>query len=534
MLTITKEEKDIYFKEITKIKNDLLFGNNDCNDEHKKWITENKHFILPDSYCKDNFYNDTEINTFEYLKCMYYMNKQIEIKKGRCFQFFPLHTKNYYNYIKFNTQSIIEIFSDNNKGKLLKQSGILDIKNKLWNEYFNLKKIKLKGYTFNYEINTDFYGVSILFINNNDIEKNNKVKNIRKEKLKMFTEFKKNHNEEEIEKYLSDKKNESIEKKKIIKTKPKVKEKNLIVKDGEFKYIDNLVKNETERIKLEKLLDDKKIVYCDPGMRSPLFMMGYRNNKNNINYKNEKKIRKFGDYDFFNYTNSTRLKFLKRLECNRLIEKKKNNFTIGNKTLKETESELNEYNSKSCNNNKFMKYIKKKVQIDEKINKVYEDTYFRKLKWYAYLNKRRHEDKLLNLIERKYGKDITIIIGDWNEANRIKFISTPNMHLKRKLNERFNVYLLDEFNTSKLCYKNDTVCGNINVTIKNKHGKNKGKMVNKNLHSVLTFKMEKNVMGCINRDKNSVLNYEKIVKSLIYTKERPEKFKRKELINNKS
>jgi hypothetical protein len=108
------------------------------------------------------------------------------------------------------------------------------------------------------------------------------------------------------------------------------------------------------------------------------------------------------------------------------------------------------------------------------------------------------------------------------------------MHLKRKLQERFNVYLLDEFNTSKLCYKNDTVCGNINVTIKSKHGKNKGKMINKDLHPVLTFKMEKNVTGCINRDKNSVLNFEKIVKSLIETKERPIKFRRKEFLNNKS
>jgi hypothetical protein len=166
-----------------------------------------------------------------------------------------------------------------------------------------------------------------------------------------------------------------------------------------------------------------------------------------------------------------------------------------------------------------------------RFNNLSKNHVFRKL---FYKIKRRHEDKILNLIEKKYRKDSTIIIGDWNESNKVKFISTPNMHLKRKLQERFNVYLLDEFNTSKLCYKNDTVCGNINVTIKSKYGKNKGKMINKDLHAVLTFKMEKNVTGCINRDKNSVLNFEKIVKSLIETKERPIKSRRKEFLNDKS
>ena len=46
------------------------------------------------------------------------------------------------------------------------------------------------------------------------------------------------------------------------------------------------------------------------------------------------------------------------------------------------------------------------------------------------------------------------------------------------------------------------------------------------LHSVLTFKMGMNRIGCINRDKNAVYNFRAITKSLIETKKRPAIFSR--------
>lgn len=46
------------------------------------------------------------------------------------------------------------------------------------------------------------------------------------------------------------------------------------------------------------------------------------------------------------------------------------------------------------------------------------------------------------------------------------------------------------------------------------------------LHSVLTYKLEKKEMGCINRDLNSVLNMVKIIKEEIETGKRPEKYTR--------
>ena len=78
------------------------------------------------------------------------------------------------------------------------------------------------------------------------------------------------------------------------------------------------------------------------------------------------------------------------------------------------------------------------------------------------------------------------------------FISTPNIALKRKLRERFKVYNIDEFRTS--CINNKTKEESDNLWLQ---GKNK-KLYKK--HSILTYKMDNNRLGCIDRDKNGCQN----------------------------
>ena len=65
-------------------------------------------------------------------------------------------------------------------------------------------------------------------------------------------------------------------------------------------------------------------------------------------------------------------------------------------SLKDTEELLSEYNSKTCNNNEFLKYAKLRNIHDYKLNYHYDTEYIRKLKWFAYLNKQKHENELLN------------------------------------------------------------------------------------------------------------------------------------------
>jgi hypothetical protein len=126
---------------------------------------------------------------------------------------------------------------------------------------------------------------------------------------------------------------------------------------------------------------------------------------------------------------------------------------------------------------------------------------------------------MLNKIESKYGKTIKIIIGDWSIGKQMRnFISTPNLAIKRKLKTRFQVFNIDEFRTSCLNYITEEPCKNLYLP----DNKNKERKI----HSILTYQMENNRKGCINRDKNGCNNIQKVFKSYMETGERPEKYKR--------
>lgn len=77
-------------------------------------------------------------------------------------------------------------------------------------------------------------------------------------------------------------------------------------------------------------------------------------------------------------------------------------------------------------------------------------------------------------------------MGDWSDklcANRLKYISTPNLGLKRKLSEYIKIFNIDEFRTSKLnCYTEEE---NSNLYLPDK----KGEM--RKIHSILTYQMDR-------------------------------------------
>ena len=98
------------------------------------------------------------------------------------------------------------------------------------------------------------------------------------------------------------------------------------------------------------------------------------------------------------------------------------------------------------------------------------------------------------------------------------FISTPNLTQKRKLRERFKVYNIDEFRTSCLNYKTEEKCNNLRLPGKNN--------IEYKMHSILTYKMENNRLGCINRDKNGCQNIKKLFNSFMISGTIPEVYRR--------
>ena len=75
--------------------------------------------------------------------------------------------------------------------------------------------------------------------------------------------------------------------------------------------------------------------------------------------------------------------------------------------------------------------------------------------------------------------------------------------------------IMDEFRTSCLDYKTEERIENM-----------REKETNKKIHSVLILKEKSQEKGCINRDRNAVLNYKKIYNSYVQIGKRPEKYER--------
>jgi len=487
------------FKELRVVKNDILNNTLLCDEKYHKWINETRYKIVPKEY-DTSYYYDVCYEPYKYLKYMIFMCLELEALEARAFQFFPIQTNAIPKHIQIDTKAMVELFVDTKQdeklmkickfpekyGKILSAtSGNLNYcleenKEFIWNALWDIRKQTRENYKFDYTIITDGYATSLRFIHNDYIEKELIKKDKKKQRKKALQCLTNEENDtckeikKELTKLLRQQRKENPSKK--IETTKEL---------SEFPYIDELPM---------ELLKGKHI-FIDPGKRS-LFSMMDDNGK------------------FCSYTNGMHIKETKRLKYQRLLKNHSDKIHIT-----ETEKTLNKYNSKSCNIDKFKEYIAKKLEVNDIVIPLYQDIQYRKYKLYAYINKKRSEDNMLNMIEKKYSKDHTIIIGDWSIGKQMRnFISTPNLSLKRKLKERFKVYNIDEFRTSCLSYETKELCKNLYLPDKKKEIRK--------IHSILTYQMENNRKGCINRDKNGCKNIQYVFNYYKKTGKRPIKYSR--------
>jgi hypothetical protein len=500
------------------IKNDLMNLTKTRDPKYDEWFYDWNYKILPllDIEYTKNYHCYLKTNPQEFLICMKRMSIQISKLGYNTFQYFPLRTTIIPKYIPLDTKSIIELFMDD-KAKYF--SDIDKYKEQIWNKMFNLKNKVFfqKKYVFDYKISTDGYIVSLQFINRRNIDKRGlKKENIKKGQEKAREEYA-NLERSKIEdlKRKKQEKNDQFKRDKIEKTheikekfkKLNKKEKESIIneiklkKQVDFPYLEELTERQIENLK--KKIKELKVVYNDCGKKVPVNLMDDEGN-------------------YFRYTNKEILYETKRIEYLIKIQKYKNENNISNQ-----EAELSGYKSKSCNIEEFKEYIKKKNEINIILIKEYKEEIFRKYKWYGFINRERSEDRLIEKIKKKYGKDLIIIYGDWSVGQQMRnFISTPNNRLKRKLSKEFTIYMIDEYKTSQINYK--TGKKNENLYLPDKTG------TLRKIHSVLTYKMENGRLGCINRDKSATKSMKYITNYFLQTRERPKIYKRgkKEEKNN--
>jgi len=126
---------------------------------------------------------------------------------------------------------------------------------------------------------------------------------------------------------------------------------------------------------------------------------------------------------------------------------------VNDKTIKEIESSLTGYDSKTSVYELFKSYIKKKNEVNELLYKYYEEELHRKLKWYSYINKQKSESWMINNFKQKFGdeKNTVICIGDYSQQYNMKHKEPTKGKSIRKLFKRagYKLFLINEYNTSK-------------------------------------------------------------------------------------
>ena len=218
---LTKEEKR---KERTLLKNKLYDNETDVPDRYKEWFTTYRTKILPETFGDISLAYDVKADSSKYLPYTLYMNEVLEAKEFKLFQPLSLRNNIVPHYITIDTASLINLFADKGeKGTQLKK--VKEYQYEVWNKYFKMdtKIFKQKNYHFNFTLQTDGIGCSLLFEHNDYTGK-----------------YCQNCSTDE---------------------------------NYSYKYIDNYSKEETDKLK------KRKIVGCDPGKLNMVYMADEDGNK---------------------------------------------------------------------------------------------------------------------------------------------------------------------------------------------------------------------------------------------------------------
>jgi hypothetical protein len=251
-------------------------------------------------------------------------------------------------------------------------------------------------------------------------------------------------------------------------------------------------------------IKNKKIVSIDPNKADLIYCVDNDNKEANE----------------FRYTQDSRRKECKIKKYAKIILEFKKEKVDG-KTIIEYETELSKLNRKTLIIKDFKDYIKKKNEINNKLYKFYEKYIFRKLKLNGYINKKKHEQKMINNFKKIFGKpeEVIITIGDWDQKKQMKYKEATKGIGMRKLfrQNNYKVYLVDEFRTSCMC----SICKDEKGTCEKfqiRENPKPYKSGNILCHGLLTCKKCYSVW---NRDVNSATNIYRIAKNAINGLERP-------------
>ena len=465
--TLNKEEKTTFLSTLRKHKNTILGSEVECNDEilnhHFSYLRPQRELL------KKSLPYDLKASPQDYLPCMIYMMRFVESSKQTIYNVFPLRNDIIPKYLRLDTPSIIDVLFDmlpedeNRKTKSYFRLHIKETQELLWSLLLKTNMRCFRPKNKTYQFN--------YMIETDGVACS--ILLVRKD---------------------------------VAGKRIKPKQPNLECKE---QYITDVPKEE---------LQNKAIVGIDP-------------NKSDLIYCTQEKDDQHlckKDIIAFRYTQNHRRKDTKSKYFRDTRNKLKVETKFNNKTIQELETELTIYNKKTLDFQRFLEYVTKKNEINSILLPYYEQQIFRKIKFNSKINTTRSEDNMINRFKEKFGAPDKVVIGfgDWEQKQQMKYKEPTKGIGMRKLFRKagYKVYLVDEFRTSCRCFNCGGECEHSNERRQlNPRPWMRSKREYISVHGLLRCKTC-NVWW--NRDKNSSLNIQKIVKCVVEGKERPDYLQR--------
>ncbi len=416
-----------YFARRTIMNCDYDFQEDDPMLEYLECVVPSRE-IYKDSIYKE-FEEDLtaeqkmEFDCQHYIPCMYFMNSFLEKNECKSFSLFPMRTAAIPKAIRIDTSMLlssrflteelaefmVEMLGKNTL-KQLRASQTEAEKRFIWDQFFktdmhcfslktepNTDSRNVCHYRFDYSILTDGVSCSI----QQTIPKNDPI-------------------------YF-----------------PVTK-----VSKSRGKYIHD----ETDMKSISKM----RIVGCDPGKQDLLYFASPNDREIDPNLDQKRQMLK--TVDRFRYSQAQRKFECKTKYFSSLREQgKRNQGKIDGKTIHEWEHSLSFVSKKTTDFDKLRVYIQKKNFVNSKISMFWAKEEFRRLKWEAKRLKQISETKMMKAFERKFGgpNDVLIALGNWSQFKpRPGTEPTKNKSFRTLFkNHGYKYYMVDEFHTSKCCYK---------------------------------------------------------------------------------
>jgi hypothetical protein len=473
---IRKQKKKELYNEIKKVKDDLISINKNKTSDVKyhKWIDETRKNVLPNKskFDEDSVLYDIKSKTLDYLKPMIYLG--IELEKIYDAEK-DYHKIRLFNILPLRTNIVV-------KNIVIDTCGL--IQNFLGDES-TTKILKEYKKDDNQEKLWERF-----FKTGKRVFKKNKYSfhhMIRSDGISSSILFIRND----------------------VNGKPmKKKPSNLTKEDDMTEYI--------EKVKWTEEMKNKKIVCADPGM-SDLLYFGSKNNDGNL--------------ETFRYTQNQRRLETRVKKYNKIMDTINNETKINDKSIKQLETELGIYNSRTNNYDKFKKYIIEKNKLNITLFSHYEQELFRKFKLNRFINTQKSESKMIKNFENKFGqpKDVIFVVGDYDKGDHnMKGVEPVICKKFRRIfkNAGYENYLVNEFRTSKLCNHCHNELEKFMEVISHKPRDIKD---NKKIISNGLLRCQSLMPMCEiihNRDKNAVQNMLFIVETIKTTGTRPKEFSR--------